>query len=232
MDIAIYILSGLTMVSGTATAVLYQLRKNAGALIAKMLAAVLFCVAGVLALSVRVHGDIMCALIFTGLFPALAGDWFLGIKELAIDERRDLRNFRMGVISFACAQILFFLGFLADAQFSFKPEFIPLIVLPLMCTLISLLTKQVDIEKKRLPFVVIYGLLLGTTLATAASRYYLFPSTSGIIALAGAAAFVLSDMSLACFYFAKKIPDRRFFNFPVMILYFGAQVLYVLAMIF
>ena len=226
MDIAIYILSGLTMVSGTATAVLYQLRKNAGALIAKMFAAVLFCVAGVLALSVRVHGDIMCALIFTGLFPALAGE------ELAIDERRDLRNFRMGVISFSCAQILFFLGFLADAQFSFKPEFIPLIVLPLMCTLISLLTKQVDIEKKRLPFVVIYGLLLGTTLATAASRYYLFPSTSGIIALAGAAAFVLSDMSLACFYFAKKIPDRRFFNFPVMILYFGAQVLYVLAMIF
>ena len=33
-------------------------------------------------------------------------------------------------------------------------------------------------------------------------------------------------------FFADKIKDRRFFNFPVMILYFGAQVLYVLAMIF
>ena len=77
-----------------------------------------------------------------------------------------------------------------------------------------------------------YGLLLGATLTMAASRYYLNPDTSGLIALVGAAAFVLSDMSLACFYFAEKIKDRRFFNFPVMILYFGAQVLYVLAMIF
>ena len=42
MNIAIYILSGLTMAACTATAVLYQMRKNVGALIAKMLAAVLF----------------------------------------------------------------------------------------------------------------------------------------------------------------------------------------------
>ena len=52
-----------------------------------------------------------------------------------------------------------------------------------------------------------------------------------LIGVVGAAAFVLSDMSLACYYFACKIPDRRLFNFPVMILYFGAQVLYVITMI-
>ena len=232
MDIAIYVLSALTMASGTATAVLYQMHKNVGALIAKMLAAVLFVIAGIMAFAVRVRGELMCALILAGLFPALGGDWFLAVKEIAADEKRDLRNFRLGVISFGAAQILYIIAFLADANFTFKPAFIPLIVLPLLCTLISMLTKQVHIEKKRLPFVICYGLLLGATLAMAASRYYLNPDTSGLIALVGAAAFVLSDMSLACFFFAEKIQDRRFFNFPVMILYFGAQVLYVLAMIF
>lgn len=232
MNIAIYILSGLTMAACTATAVLYQMRKNVGALIAKMLAAVLFVVAGILAFSERAAGELMCALILAGLFPALAGDWFLAVKEIASDEKRDYRNFSMGVISFGLAQILYIIAFLSDADFKFAPAFIPLIVLPLLGTLISVLTKQIHIEKKRLPFVICYGLLLGSTLAMAASRYYLEPTTSGLIALIGAAAFVLSDMSLACFYFATKIKDKRFFNFPVMILYFGAQVLYVLVMIF
>ena len=78
----------------------------------------------------------------------------------------------------------------------------------------------------------IYGLFLGMTLSAAASRLYNNPeSVSAIIGVVGAAAFVLSDMSLACYYFACKIKDRRFFNFPVMILYFGAQVLYVITMI-
>lgn len=232
MNIAIYILSALTMVAGTATAVLYQTRRNVGALIAKMLAAVLFVIAGIIAFSVRSASETMCALILAGLFPALGGDWFLAVKEISPDEKRDYRNFALGVICFGVAQILYLLAFLADAEFRFMPAFIPLIVLPLLCTLISLLTKQIYIEKKRLPFVVCYGLLLGTTLAMAASRYYLNPTTGGLIAMIGAAAFVLSDMSLACFFFADKIKDRRFFNFPVMILYFGAQVLYVLAMIF
>ena len=232
MNIAIYILSGLTMAAGTATAVLYQMRKNVGALIAKMLAAVLFVIAGILAFPERAAGELMCALILAGLFPALAGDWFLAVKEIASDEKRDYRNFGMGVISFGLAQILYIIAFLSDADFKFAPAFIPLIVLPLLGTLISVLTKQIHIEKKRLPFVICYGLLLGSTLAMAASRYYLEPTTSGLVALIGAAAFVLSDMSLACFYFATKIKDKRFFNFPVMILYFGAQVLYVLAMIF
>ena len=170
MNIAIYILSGLTMAAGTATAVLYQMRKNVGALIAKMLAAVLFVVAGILAFSERAAGELMCVLILAGLFPALAGDWFLAVKEIASDEKRDYRNFGMGVISFALAQILYIIAFLSDADFKFAPAFIPLIVLPLLGTLISVLTKQIRIEKKRLPFVICYGLLLGSTLAMAASQ--------------------------------------------------------------
>ena len=46
------------MASGTATAVLYQMRKNVGALIAKMLAAVLFVIAGIMAFAVRVRGEL------------------------------------------------------------------------------------------------------------------------------------------------------------------------------
>ena len=151
MNIAIYVLSALTMASGIATAALYQMRKNVGALIAKMLAAVLFVIAGIMAFAVRVRGELMCALILAGLFPALGGDWFLAVKEIAADEKRDLRNFRLGVISFGAAQILYIAAFLADTEFAFKPAFIPLIFLPLLCTLVSLFTKQIKIEKSACP---------------------------------------------------------------------------------
>ena len=235
MEASVYVFAVLSFLSGTGTAAFYQADKKKAATAAKMLAALFFCIAGVIAFCAKVQDTDACAVLLAGLFPAAAGDWFLAKKELvAGDEKRDYLNFALGVISFAVAQTLFIAAFMlataSGGNYSF--EFLPLAFLPPLFALISMATKQVKIEKKRLPFVLIYGLFLGMTLSAAASRLYNNPeSVSAIIGVVGAAAFVLSDMSLACYYFACKIKDRRFFNFPVMILYFGAQVLYVITMI-
>lgn len=235
MEAAVYVFSVLSFLSGLGTAIFYQIDRKKAATAAKMIAAALFCIAGVIGFCGRVQSTDACAVLLAGLFPATAGDWFLAKKELvAGDEKRDYLNFALGVISFAVAQTLFIAAFIlataSGGNYSF--EFLPLAFLPPLFALISMATKQVKIEKKRLPFVLIYGLFLGMTLSAAASRLYGNPdSVSAIIGVVGAAAFVLSDMSLACYYFACKIPDRRLFNFPVMILYFGAQVLYVITMI-
>lgn len=230
MIYAIYVLCALTVAGAIITASLYYARRNNAATYVKMASAALFCIAGIMAVTVRSRGTSVCALLLAGFLPAFAGDYFLAKKEVALTESSDYRYFGAGVISFAIAQVLYMSAFIIDSNNRVSPYFIPLMFIPLAGTLISLLTKFVVISRRRLIFAIPYGLLLGLSLLTAVSRYYLYPSASSVTAMAGAIAFCLSDMALAAYYFAK-LNDKRFLNFPIMLLYFGAQVMYVLTMV-
>ncbi|MDE5618640.1 MAG: lysoplasmalogenase, partial [Clostridia bacterium] len=170
--------------------------------------------------------------IFAGFLPAYFGDYFLAKKEYPIDEKSDNFNFVCGVSFFGAAQALYLIGFTYAANWQLSPYLIPLCAYSLIPTLGGMAGGMLSVDKNKKFIMIVYGLLLSFTLYTASSRYYLFPSTSSLLAMIGAISFCLSDSVLGLYYFGNLKINKKWLNYPIMLLYFAAQILYALSFLY
>lgn len=228
----IYIFGALTMLFGILTAVLYHKERYRLAKDAKMTAAAFFLALGAASCALSPVNGAAAAVIYAGFIPSFAGDYFLAKKEYPLSAEDDFGAFSLGVASFAIAQILYFVGFMYAAGWRLSPLFIPLAAYSLIPTVGGIASKFLSVEKKRLPIMIGYGILLSLTLFASASRYHLYPSTGSLLALIGSICFCLSDTVLGSYYFANINIDKKLLNYPIMALYFAAQILYAFSLLY
>ena len=226
------IFSSLTVIFSLLTAILYHKDNYRLAKDAKMAAAMFFVALGAVCCATSPANAAASAIIFAGFIPSYLGDYFLAKKEYPISEVGDHKAFCLGVTSFGVAQILYFIGFACAADWKLSPLLIPLVAYSLIPTLGGIASKLLSIDKKKLPIMLGYGVLLSLTLFSGASRYYLYPSTGSLLAMIGAIFFCLSDSVLGSYYFARININKKILNYPIMLLYFCAQILYALSMLY
>lgn len=230
MDILIYVIMGVCIASGVATAVSYDVNKNKAAFVFKMIASTAFLAMGIIALSASRQSGSYSMIMILGFLPAFWGDYFLARKEMVSGKGRDFKDFAYGVICFSAAQILYIYAFLKDTDFEFSWYFIPLVLITIIPSIVGLITKTLKFGKGEFILAFIYGALLGLTLTVAASRFYLNNTDSAMVSMFGAISFAVSDMALGLYYFSG-FRKRKIFNYPVMLFYFAAQTLYALALV-
>lgn len=152
-------------------------------------------------------------LIIIGLLFSIMGDVWLMLPQ---------DYFVRGLVSFLVAHIFYIVAFLSiptdTATF--------LIRLPLFAVAGSVfLYLRPHLGKYRLPVMIYILVILGMGLF-APNRYYDYKDTGGILAVAGALLFMLSDSVLAVNKFAKPFPAAQAI---ILSTYFAAQWLIALS---
>ncbi len=135
-------------------------------------------------------------LVLVGLIFCLGGDVFLMLPA---------RFFIAGLVSFLVGHLLYIAAFVSDA--GFQPAPLWLLTLAVFGAVVYGLLHP-HLGKMRLP-VIIYMIAILTMAWQALGRWSAQPSSSALLAAAGAVFFVLSDSTLALDRFRAKFRSAR-----------------------
>ena len=148
-------------------------------------------------------------LILAGLLLSLAGDICLMLKE---------KRFIEGLVCFLVAHLFYGAGFLSGV--ALRPPVGHLLLLTAFAvSAFNILSPHLG--KMRIP-VAVYILTITGMAALAVNRNFQLKDSKSLLALAGAALFLVSDTSLAVNRFIRK---HRFGQFLTLGTYFAAQIL-------
>ena len=228
MDIILYVLAGLSVAFGLVTAVLYTTNKPGRAFVTKLAGSTAFIAAGIVALSMTFYDKTAGAIIVIAMLFSFWGDFFLARKEMPKLGGTD--NFLWGVVSFAVSQTLFIIGYLMLSGYDFNYFTLFLLLAAVVPLIVGKLTKMFKFKGNEFVLSLIYGLFLCATLAVNVSYFISDGGDGALVAMIASIMFLVSDFSLGLYFFSS-MKHKKLFNYPIMIFYFGAEVMYALSLV-
>lgn len=198
-------------------------------LIAKLIASLMFCAAGLTAIFLSKNYSSYSVFVTAALILGLLGDVFLCMNGL-VNKRAELLFDGLGVVTFTLGHIFFISIFLSMAPF--KWYLLPaIIVLPAALSYLMKI-KFINAGKLSLAFV-LYSCILGLMAVSAVNLFISNINALGAVILAAGLLFTASDISFVIRR-SGNISDRakKILIYVVLITYYAAQSLFAISIYF
>jgi uncharacterized membrane protein YhhN len=228
--IYIVIIACLSLIFAIISAFFHNGQKHKEKIFFKSAASALFCAGGGVALLLNPSNRLAIWLMVFFVF-ALLGDIFLSLSPVTAAEAKKTFFNVFGGVCFGIGHIILITYFALLAPVSplcllLAPVF-PLAVFALKAA------KQIDAGKLFIP-VLFYALMLGVTASLALSVMINARNIGGALIFWGALAFGLSDVLLLILNFGSQSVKRRsaVYFYILMVLYYAAQSLFALSVLF
>lgn len=204
-------------------------RKRRQMLVAKLTASLLFCAAGILALSIRGKVDFLGALMLSALVLGLAGDIYLALFSFIKREHAEF-FYKVGGGAFLFGHVLYVIAMVSAG--SWRLALTPIVFVVLVVYLVLMRTKTLRPASMK-GSLLVYAVVLGG-MVTAGINLALDGSHAGPLVVPAGILFILSDTALFLHDFGnERVRARRApLNYTIMLCYFTAQILFAASIVF